>query len=89
MSKPHSLFFQQIKNSWQIHQDLGELFSIPHDRYDERIEKLEAIITKLKNCPENTATQNTIEKFETMLQTSREEQVEAAEKANLNNSLEP
>ncbi len=74
MSKSNHPFFESVEKDPKISQKVAELYRVPHDNHDERIEKIKNILEALTDHPNN---RSDLMKFELMLQTTREEQDDA------------
>ena len=77
MIKSNHPFFEAVKSSPEISEKLDELYRIPHENHDERINQIENMLNALRAQPDHPNKASATIQFERMLETTREEQDEA------------
>ena len=77
MIKSNHPFFEAVKSNPEISEKLDELYRIPHENHDQRINQIESILDALNTQPDHPDKSSATIKFELMLETTREEQDEA------------
>lgn len=75
MDKPREYTFHKaVANDPRVSEQMKELYQLPHEKHQERIDKIEAILTILENNPSHVSIKM---KLELMLDSIQEEQEDA------------